>query len=103
MVPSEEMPDVWQEERGACGHEAKEEDDDSEMLLIHEVVAQTGGAIGDATIGELDIERPECRRYAVYEEAVEEADGCVAAFVSPGLEFIGKLHTERLVDVRRRL
>jgi len=83
MLPSEEMPDVGQEERGACRHKAEEEDDNSKMLLIHEVVAQARGAIGDATVGEVDIESAECRRYAIDEEAVEEAYGCVAAFISP--------------------
>lgn len=83
MWPSEEMPDVGQEEHGACRHEAEEEDDDGDMLLIHEVVAQARGAIGDAPIGELDIECSEGRRYVVDEEAVEEAYGRVAVIISP--------------------
>lgn len=49
------MPDGRQEEGRACGYEAEEEDHHGEVLLVHEVVAETRAAIGDAPTGELNV------------------------------------------------
>ena len=70
---SDEVPNCGQEQRRACGYEAEEEDDDQRVLVMHEVVAQAGAAIGNAAIGEGDIELSECGRDVDEEEAVEEA------------------------------
>jgi hypothetical protein len=78
------MPHVRQEERSACGHEAKEEDDYSKVLLVHEMVSQARGTICDPSTGELNIECAECRRYAVNKESVQEAYGSVSAEISIG-------------------
>lgn len=70
MLPSKEVPNGWQEEGCACGDEAEEEDDYGKVLLVHEVVAQTGATICDATIGELDIESSERGGKAFNEEGM---------------------------------
>jgi hypothetical protein len=54
------------------------------VLVVHEVVAEARAATGDASIGELDIEAAEGRRYVDYEEAVEEAYRCIPALISTG-------------------
>jgi len=81
VVPFEDMPDGGQEQRGACGYEAEEEEDNGEMLLVHEMVAQPGATTRDAAIGELDIELAECGGDVDDEETVEGAYGCVPAHV----------------------
>jgi hypothetical protein len=82
VVPAEEMPDGWQKQRGARGYETEEEDDDGQMLLVHEVVAQAGATVRDAAIGELDVESTERRGDVVDEEPVQPAYGCISAIVS---------------------
>jgi hypothetical protein len=82
VVPAEEMPYGRQKEHGACSYEAKEEDDYSQMLLVHEVVAQAGATVRDATISELDIEPAERGGDVVDEELVQPAYGCISVFVS---------------------
>jgi len=52
------------------------------VLLVHEVVAQTGGATRDAAICELDIEGAKRRGRVDDEETVEEADGRVSTLIS---------------------
>lgn len=74
---SDEVPNGGKKERRACGYEAEEEDDDQRVLVVHEVVAQAGGTIGDAAIGEGEVEFSECGRDVDEEEAVEEAYGRV--------------------------
>lgn len=74
---SDEVPNSGQEQRRACGYEAEEEDDDQRVLIVHKVVAQAGATIGDAAIGEGEVELSECRRDVDEEEAVEEAYGRV--------------------------
>ena len=59
------------------------------MLVVHEVVAQAGAAIGNAAIGERKIELSECGRDVDEEEAVKEAYGRVSRSV-------------RMDDARRR-
>lgn len=81
-MPLKDMPDGRQEQRSACGYEAEEEDDDCEMLLIHELVAQAGAATREATIGELDVELAQRRGYAFDEKTVQGAYGGVSAYVS---------------------
>ena len=78
------MPGSGQDKYGARSHQAKEEDDDYRMLVVHEVVAQTGAAGRDAAIGEPDIETAEEGRYVDHEEAVEEAYRGVPASISIG-------------------
>jgi hypothetical protein len=82
VVPAEEMPDRRQEERGACGYETEEEDDNSQVLLVHEVVAQVGATICDAAIGKLDVEAAERGGDVVDKELMQPAYGCVSACVS---------------------
>lgn len=43
------------------------------MLVVHEIVAETGAAVRDAAIGKLDIESSKRRWYVQEEQAVEEA------------------------------
>jgi len=74
---SDEVPNGGQEQCRACGYEAEEEDDNQRVLVVHEVVAQAGAAIGDAAIGEGKIELSECGRDVDEEEAVKEAYGRV--------------------------
>jgi hypothetical protein len=82
VVPSEQMPDRREEQCGACGDETEEEDYDGQMLLVHEVVAQTGATVRDAAIGELDVELAK-RGGRVYDEkTVEEAYGCVSSTIN---------------------
>jgi hypothetical protein len=97
------MPYVWQEERGTHGDEPEEEDDYGEMLLIHEVVAQPGGTISDAAVGELDIEGAECIWYAVDKQSVQEAYGSVSASVNSASRRVNMAHTGRLASVQRKL
>jgi len=86
---SDEVPNGGQEQRRACSYEAEEEDDDERVLVVHEVVAQAGAAIGNAAIGERKIELSECGRDVDEEEAVKEAYGRVSRNV-------------RMDDARRR-
>jgi hypothetical protein len=82
MVPVKKMPYGRQEERGACGYKAEKEDDDSQMLLVHEVMAQAGATVRDAAIGELDVEFAERRGNVDDEELVEPAYRCITVQVS---------------------
>lgn len=75
-------PYCGDEESGAGGDEAEEEDYDDGVLFVHEVVAQTGARVCDAAIGEHDVEAAECGGDVDDEEAVEEADGCISGLVS---------------------
>jgi len=78
---SDEVPNGGQEQRRACGYEAEEEDDDQRVLVVHEVVAQAGAAIGDAAIGEGEVELSEGGGEVDEEEAVKEAYGSVSGNV----------------------
>ena len=78
------MPHGGQDQDGACGDEAEEEDYDYGMLVVHEVVAEARAAAGDAAIGELDIEAAEEGGYVDHEEAVQKAYRGVPALISIG-------------------
>jgi hypothetical protein len=82
MVRSEEMPNGRQEKRRTCSYEAEKEYDDERMLVMHEVVAQAGAAVRDATIGKGEVEPSERRGDVDEEEAVKKADRGVPAGVS---------------------
>jgi hypothetical protein len=69
-------PDYRKEEACGDGNEAKEEGDDDGVLIMYEVVPQLGAAVGDAAIGEFEVESAERGGDVDYEEAVEEAYGC---------------------------
>jgi hypothetical protein len=73
------------------------------VLLVHEMVPKARASIGDAAIGQLQVERAEGRWYAFDEESVEEADGSVPETVSPGLNRVRNWHTERPANVRKKL
>jgi hypothetical protein len=51
------------------------------MFLVHEMVAQTGATIGDAAIGEFEVEIAKGGRDGDDEKAVEEANRRVATSV----------------------
>ena len=84
MIRAYPLPGSRQDKYGACSHQAKEEDDDYRMLVVHEVVAQTRAAGGDAAIGEPNIETTEERRYVEHEEPIEEAYRGVPVLLSIG-------------------
>jgi hypothetical protein len=73
VVPCKQMPDGRHKQRGACGDETEEEDYDDEVLFEHEVMAQTGTTVCDATIGELAIELAKRGGRVHDEKTVEEA------------------------------
>lgn len=52
------------------------------MLLVHEVVAQAGATVCDAAIGELNVELAERGGNVDDKEPMEEAYGCISAFIS---------------------
>lgn len=81
MVQAKEVPHGGQEHGCACGYEAKEEDDDEWVLVMHEISAQAGAIVRDAAICEGDIESSECRGDVDKEQAVKEAYGCVPSSV----------------------
>ena len=78
------MPGSGQDKYGARSHQAKEEDYDYGMLVVHEIVAKARAAAGDAAIGEPDIETAEERRYMEHEEPIEEAYRGVPVLLSIG-------------------
>lgn len=67
------FPYYWYEQAGADRYEAEEENDNYWMLLIHEVVSQTGATVRDPAIREEDVESTECGGDVDDEESVEEA------------------------------
>lgn len=81
MVQPKEMPNSRQKHDCAYCHKTEKEDNNERMLVIHQVMAQTGATIGDAAICESKVEPPKCRGDVNEEEAVEEADGCVPILV----------------------
>jgi len=102
-MPSQDVPDGRQEEPSASGYEAEEEDDHGEVLLVHEMVAQTRATTRDAAIGKLNVELAEAGRDAFNEETVKGAYGCVAAYVSRAAKSSNVSRTERPASVRRKL
>lgn len=84
VVWPDEMPHSRQKHNCTCCHKAKKEDNDERVLVIHEVVAQAEATVGDAAIGESNIEPSKCRGDVNEEEAVEEADGCIPSLVRAG-------------------
>jgi hypothetical protein len=78
----EQEPDGGQDHASTGSDEAEEEDDDDRVLVVHEVVAQTGAAGGDAAIGEDVVKSGESGGQVEDQEAVEEANGRVSMPVS---------------------
>lgn len=76
------MPNGRQEERRASGDKAEEEDYYERVLVVHEIVAQTGAAVRDAAIGELYVESSKRGGDVDKEEPIEEAYGRVSVMVS---------------------
>jgi hypothetical protein len=72
-------PDCGQKQRRACGYETEEEDDNKRVFVMHKVVAQPGATIGDAAIGEFQIELAQYGGGVDDEETVEEAYRGVSA------------------------
>jgi hypothetical protein len=97
------MPDGRQKQRGARGYEAEEEDDNGQVLLVHEVVAQAGATVRDATIGELDVESAERRGDVVDEKLMQPAYGCISVIVSWMFLSQWSAHTGTPAVVRRKL
>lgn len=87
----EEVPYRRQEQAGGCCYQAEEEDKDDRMLLVHEIMTQTGTSICDAAIAELEVEVPEEGGNMEDEEAVAEAYGRVSVEVSDETERLGRL------------
>ena len=81
VVQPKDMPHSRQKHDCASRHKSEKEDDNKRVLVIHEVVAQAGAIVGDAAIGESNVEPSKCRGDVNEEEAVEEADGCVSSLV----------------------
>jgi hypothetical protein len=81
----EQEPDGRQDHASTGSDEAEEEDDDDRVLVVHEVVAQTGAAGGDAAIGEEAVKSGESSGQVEDQQAVEEANGRVSAGVSMGV------------------
>lgn len=67
MAQWKKSPDSRQEHSSTGGYEAEEEDDDSRVLVVHEMVSQAGAAVGDAAIGKLEVEVAECGGDVDYE------------------------------------
>lgn len=81
MVQPNEMPHRGQDHGSASSDEAQEEYNDEWVLVIHQVVAQTGATVGDATICKGEVEFSERRRDVTEDEAIEEAYGRVSGLV----------------------
>jgi hypothetical protein len=86
----EQEPDSGQDHASTGSDEAEEEDDDDRVLVVHEVVAQTGAAGGDAAIGEDAVKSGESGRQVEDQQAVEEANGRVSVRVSMASEGEGE-------------
>lgn len=71
-------PDGGYEQASAGCNEAEEEDEDYRMLVVHEVMPQTGTTIGDAAISKYKVKFAKRGGNMDYEEAVEEAYRCVS-------------------------
>ena len=89
MAEVEQEPDGGQDHAGAGSDKAEEEDDDDRVLVVHEVVAQTGAATRDTAIGEDAVESCEGRGQVEDKQAVEEANGRVSRPVSMSMHELG--------------
>lgn len=54
------------------------------MLVVHKIVTQAGATIGNAAIGEREVQLSECRGDVMEEKTIEKADGCVPGLVRAG-------------------
>lgn len=76
------MPYSRQDEDSAGGNEAKEEDYNYGMLVVHKAVGEAVGARCNAAISESDIKAAKKGRYVENEKAVEEAYGRVPVLIN---------------------